>query len=115
MNWLLGHGISLLVLAVLGVLPLLPTIKIITVYETVQSGLEWGGAFLSILAMACAVIASLTLRYKDAVDGAAFAAPSDDALWASIVIAALAALYRRSPPSLVPSRGGAATPRTFDY
>ncbi|CAH0375486.1 unnamed protein product [Pelagomonas calceolata] len=91
MNWLLGHGISLLVLAVLGLLPLLPTIKIITVYETVQSGLEWGGAFLSILAMACAVITSLTLRYKDAVDGAAFAAPSDGALWASVIISAIAA------------------------
>ena len=91
MTWLLGHGISLLVLALLGVLPLLPTIKIVTIYETVQSGLEWGGAFLSILAMACAVVAALTLRYKDAVDGAAFAAPSDGALWASIVIAALAA------------------------
>ncbi len=91
MNWLLGHGISLLVLAILGVLPLLPTIKIVTIYETVQSGLEWGGAFLSILAMACAVVAALTLRYKDAVDGAAFAAPSDGALWASIVIAAVAA------------------------
>ena len=41
-NWLVGQGVALLVLAVLGVLPLLPTVKIITVFETVHSGLEWG-------------------------------------------------------------------------
>ena len=82
---------ALLVLAVLGVLPLLPTVKIITVFETVHSGLEWGGAYLSIVATACAVVAALTLRYKEAVAGAAFAAPSDGALWASICIAAVAA------------------------
>ena len=90
-NWLVGQGVALLVLAVLGVLPLLPTVKIITVFETVHSGLEWGGAYLSIVATACAVVAALTLRYKEAVAGAAFAAPSDGALWASICIAAVAA------------------------
>ena len=58
-NWLVGQGVALLVLAVLGVLPLLPTVKIITVFETVHSGLEWGGAYLSIVATACAVVAAL--------------------------------------------------------